>query len=116
MNKLFAESSTSSTTVVNGKVINNDNSSLKIKSDDMKKFDIDIINNDKGVLVRDLKKKQLLNFIKKNMGKENLKSKLENFSVNSPDFFLKKNTRKRKKKKKTNRKKTSKKEKKSKKN
>ena len=105
MNKLLAEGSSQNITVVNGKVIDNNNSSFKFKSDDNKKFDIDIMNNDDGILIRELNKKEIVKLLKPNKRGESLSllDKLKDFSIQTNKKKSKKHTKKRSNKKKPKR-------------
>ena len=97
---MLAESSSQSAIIVNGKVVDKNNSFFKLQSDDNKKFDMDIIENDKGILVRELKKKDLLKALKghkKNTG-ESLVEKLSKLSKTDFKKASKSNRRRSKKK------------------
>lgn len=96
---MLAESSSQSAMMVNGKVVDRNNSFFKLQSEDNKKFDMDIIENDRGIIVRELKKKDLLKALKghkKNSGKS-LIEKLSKLSMN--DIKKNKSTKKKTKKK-----------------
>lgn len=103
MNKILAEGSSQNITVVNGKVIDNNNSSFKLKSNDNKKFDIDIMNNDEGFLIRELNKKEIVKLLKKNKrgNSMSLIDKLKGFSIQTNKKKSKKRTKKRSNKKKS---------------
>lgn len=84
MNKLLAESSSQDITIINGKVVDHNNRTMKIKGNN-KKFDVDVMQNGEGLLIRELKKKELVKLLK-NQGKNkglSLFDKLNNFSLNN---------------------------------
>jgi hypothetical protein len=104
MNKILAEGSSQNITVVNGKVIDNNNSSFKVKSNDNKKFDIDIMNNNDGLLIRELNKREIVKLLKNNNNKSlSLLDKLKKFSVQEHKVKNRRRTRKRSNKKKSKR-------------
>jgi len=104
MNKILAEGSSQNITVVNGKVIDNNNSSFKVKSNDNKKFDIDIMNNNDGLLIRELNKREIVKLLKNNNNKsQSLLDKLKKFSVQEHKVKNRRRTRKRSNKKKSKR-------------
>ena len=105
MNKILAEGSSQNITVVNGKVIDNNNSSFKLKSNDNKKFDIDIMNNNDGLLIRELNKKEIVKLLKNNKKNNSLSllDKLKKFSVQEHKVKNRRRTRKRSNKRKTKR-------------
>ena len=110
MNKLFAEQRSHNLKIVNGEVIDDDSSLLRIKNneDHENKFDIDLIKNDKGVLMRELTKKEIKKFLKPKKSKKykSLIDKLTNFSIHDPLFLINKKSKKKKSKKKGDKQKT----------
>jgi hypothetical protein len=102
MNKILAEGSSQNITLVNGKVVDNNNSSFKLKSNDNKQFDIDIMNNDDGILIRELNKKEIVKLLKSaKTGKSlSLIDKLKDFSLQTNNSSNKKRTKRRSKRKK----------------
>ena len=86
MNKILAEGTSQNITVINGKVIDNNNSTFKLNSTDNKKFDIDVMNNGDGFLIRELNKKELIKLLKNNkkQGSQSLVDKLKSFSIEEP--------------------------------
>lgn len=104
MNKLFAEQRSHNLKIVNGEVIDDDSSMLRIKNNDEHddKFDVDLIKNDKGVLMRELTKKEIKRFLKPKKSKKyrSLIDKLTNFSIHDPLFLINKKSKKKKSKKK----------------
>ena len=98
MNKILAEGSSQNITVVNGKVIDNNNLSFKLKSNDNKKFDIDVMNNEDGFLIRELNKKELIKLLKTNNNSSlSLMDKLKNFSLENKKIKKNRTRRKRSK-------------------
>ena len=99
MNKLLAEGSSQNVTIVNGKILDNNKSSFKLKSNDNKRFDIDLMNNEDGFLIRELNKKELVNLLKTNTKNRSLSllDKLKNFSLENKKVKKSRTRRKRSK-------------------
>lgn len=105
MNKILAEGSSQNITVVNGKVIDNNNSSFKVKGNHNNKFDIDIMNNNDGILIRELNKKEIVKLLKNDKrGKSlSLLDRLKEFSIQKDKVKKRRRTIKKSNKKKTKR-------------
>jgi hypothetical protein len=104
MNKILAEGSSQNITVVNGKVIDNNNSSFKVKGNNSK-FDIDIMNNNDGILIRELNKKEIVKLLKNDKRDKSMSliDRLKKFSIQEGKVKNRRRTRKRSNKKKSQR-------------